>query len=593
MHLVHPVDREFSMQKEAGGYFSLQVSGFEMPCRYYFKPDDGGDYPDPASHYQPLGVHGPSEVVNHSAFVWDDFLWRGLPFKDLILYELHTGAFTPEGTFEAVIPLLDELFDTGINALELMPVAQFPGSRNWGYDGVYPYAVQNSYGGPDGLKKLVNACHLRGMAVFLDVVYNHLGPEGNYLKLFGPYFTDRYHLPWGDAMNFDGPWSDGVAEFICGNAVHWFENYHIDGLRLDAIHTIYDFGAVGIWELLREAVAEAQQRLGRSLYLVAESDLNAPRVVKSPDVGGYGFDAQWLDDFHHALYVLLDKAGRDRYVDFGNLSHLVKAYTDGFVHTGEFVSFRKKKFGASSAGIPGDRFVVFNQNHDQVGNRVGGERLPLLVDYRRLKLAAAAVFLSPYIPLLFMGEEYGEDANFFYFVSHSEPGLIKAVQEGRKREFEAYKWQVEPPDPQAEETFNKSKIDWKKRRQGSHKVLLEWHKSLIALRRNKSAFQNFNKSDLLVYVISDEAFMLHRRSDDAMQHAYCFFNLGEEAVAYTAPSLLMKSHKALDSEDPQWSPTDSDSGAPTLPSDMTAGHRLQVPPLSIAVYLSVGTSIKL
>ncbi|MBU1821504.1 MAG: malto-oligosyltrehalose trehalohydrolase, partial [Bacteroidetes bacterium] len=417
LHITAPHEQRVAMQKDDMGYFNVLVKGVQPGTRYFFAPNGEKEFPDPASHYQPEGVHGPSEVVDHAAFAWQDKDWRGLPFKDLILYEIHIGTFTSEGTCEAIIPCLDELAATGINAIELMPVSQFAGGRNWGYDGVYPYAVQNSYGGPEGLKKLVDACHSRGIAVFMDVLYNHIGPEGNYFGQYGPYFTDKYSTPWGTAINFDGEWSDGVREYFATNVIHWFDTYHIDGLRLDAVHTIYDTGAVSFWELTRQRIELLQQKIGRTFYLVAESDLNSPRVVKSPEVGGMGFEAQWLDDFHHALYVLLDEKGQERYADFGQMEQLAKAYTDGFVHSGEYVKFRKRKHGASSVGIPGEKFVVFNQNHDQIGNRVGGERLSVLVDFERQKLAAAAVLLSPYVPMLFMGEEYAENTPFFYFVS--------------------------------------------------------------------------------------------------------------------------------------------------------------------------------
>jgi maltooligosyltrehalose trehalohydrolase len=451
LHIIHPTEREIEMIKDEQGYFNLTVDGIVHGTQYFLNPDGEKDYPDPASHYQPKGVHGPSEVIHHS-FKWNDVPWRGLPLQNMILYELHVGTFTPEGTFEAIIPRLEELYDTGINAIEIMPIAQFPGSRNWGYDGVYPYAVQNSYGGPEGLKTLVDACHQRGIAVFLDVVYNHLGPEGNYFSRFAPYFTDKYKTPWGDAINYDGEWSDGVREYFSNNLTHWFENYHIDGLRLDAIHTIYDNSAVHFWETCYTKVKDAEVRLGRKLYMTAESDLNSPRVVKRPESGGYGFDAQWLDDFHHILYVLLDEKGKELYEDFGDVEQIAKAYIDGFVHSGEYVKFRKRKYGKSSTGIPGDKFIVFNQNHDQVGNRVKGERLSMLVNFDKQKIAAAAIILSPYIPMLFMGEEYAEESPFLYFVSHSDRDLIKAIQEGRKEEFKNYKWSTEPPDPQDEKT---------------------------------------------------------------------------------------------------------------------------------------------
>ncbi|HYH54971.1 MAG TPA: malto-oligosyltrehalose trehalohydrolase, partial [Anseongella sp.] len=490
LQLVHPVEKKIEMQRDEEGYFTV-TAHITPGTRYFLTPDNEKGYPDPASHFQPEGVHGPSEVVDHSLYGWQDSSWKGIPFKELVIYELHTGTFTEEGTFEAIIPLLDDLAGTGINAIELMPVTQFPGRRNWGYDGVYPYAVQNSYGGPEGLRKLVDACHRKGMAVLLDVVYNHLGPEGNYFDRFGPYFTDKYRTPWGKALNFDGEWSDGVRTYFASNPLHWFEHYHIDGLRCDAIHAVFDTGAVNFWELAGAKIKAFRQKAGREVYLIAESDLNSPKVIKHPEAGGLGFTAQWLDDFHHALYVLLDKKGKERYADFGSIRQLAKAYTDGFVHSGEYVSFRKRRHGASSSGIPGDKFIVFNQNHDLIGNRALAERLSALVDFERLKLAAAAILLSPYIPLLFMGEEYGEESPFFYFVSHSDEELIKAVREGRKKEFAGFNWEADPPDPLDETTFGRSKLKWHQRGEGKHLILLQWHKELIRLRRSHPALQTF------------------------------------------------------------------------------------------------------
>ncbi|CCH54991.1 maltooligosyltrehalose trehalohydrolase [Fibrisoma limi BUZ 3] len=583
LHIVQPAERTIPMQAEAFGYFSVDVEDVQPGTRYFFRPDGQPDTPDPTSNYQPEGVHGPSAVVDHGAYAWQDANWRGLPFKDLVLYELHVGTFTEEGTFDAIIPRLDDLLDVGINAIELMPVAQFPGNRNWGYDGVYPYAVQNSYGGPEGLKRLVDACHQRGMAVFLDVVYNHLGPEGNYFSRFGPYFTSQYCTPWGDALNFDGDWSDGVREFFAGNARYWFDTYHVDGLRFDAIHTVFDSGAVPFWELVNREVRQLEQQLGRTLHMTAESDLNSPRVIRPAEVGGFGFSAQWLDDFHHSLYVLLDEKGRERYGDFGRMEQLTKAYTDGFVHSGEYVKFRKRRYGASSAGIPGDRFIAFNQNHDQVGNRVKGERLSVLVDFDRLKVAAAALMVSPYVPLLFMGEEYGEDAPFYYFVSHSEEELIKAVQEGRKEEFKAFQWDVEPPDPQAEETFRGSRLHWNKRTQGKYRLLLEWNKTLIQLRRTHPALQSVNKTTVRAYPLAQAGFVLVRQQEDGLRQLICLFNLSDESLVYHMPPVNERWHKTLDSTEEKWQPHPT-STKQAVTESVQGGETVSLPPFSVLLY---------
>jgi maltooligosyltrehalose trehalohydrolase len=586
LHLVSPKDQQLEMTKDEEGYWQVMVESLPDNATYFFKPDNENDYPDPASNYQPEGVHGPSQVVIHSLYQWNDKEWKGLPLEELIIYELHVGTFTQKGTFEAIIPQLDELKETGINALEIMPVAQFPGSRNWGYDGVYPYAVQNSYGGPAGLKKLVDACHQRGIAVILDVVYNHLGPEGNYLSFFGPYFTDLYHTPWGNAINFDGEWSDGVRHYFSNNALYWLEHYHIDGLRLDAIHALFDFGAVHFWELLHGQVKQLQQRLDRPLHLIAESDLNSPRVIKPCSRGGFGFNAQWLDDFHHALYKVLYKEDKERYYDFGSLQQLAKAYTDGFVHSGEeWVQFRKRRYGASSAGIPGNRFIAFNQNHDQIGNRVMGERLSMLVDVEKLKLAAAALMLSPYIPMLFMGEEYGDDTPFYYFVSHSDPALVEAVRQGRKEEFKDFGFTSEPPDAQDEKTFNDSKIHWEKRKEGQHQIILQWHKELIQLRRSHPALKNFEKKDVKVLAL-ENAFILIRQTADAEKQLVGLFNLSSQEIPCSFPDGKGQYKKILDSKDSQWL-TEANGAYQPAPMHIEPGQMLPLLPYSVVVYNSI------
>jgi maltooligosyltrehalose trehalohydrolase len=511
LHIVSPKEAFHAMRKDDEGYWHLLLDHVETGTNYFYQPNGLRDLPDPASHFQPDGVHGPSQVTN-SKFPWTDSHWQPPAFEHLVMYELHVGTFTSEGTFEAAIEKLDYLVQLGINAIELMPVNQFPGERNWGYDGVYVYAVQHSYGGPEGLKKFVDACHQKGIAVFLDVVYNHIGPEGNYLSHFGPYFNKNYCTPWGDALNFDSEWSDGVRDYFAGNALYWFEQFHIDGLRCDAIHMVFDNGAVPFFEYVHTHVRQLEQAAGRSYYLVAESDLNSPRVITSPDRGGLGFDAQWLDDFHHALYTLLDKDGVRRYEDFGSLEQLAKAFTDGFVLTGDWVKFRKRKYGRSSAGVPGNRFVVFNQNHDQIGNRVRGERLSMLVDFERLKIAAAAVLLSPYVPMLFMGEEFGARTPFLYFVSHSDPELIEAVRKGRAEEFKAFDETIEPIDAQNEQTFLASKIDWKNQLEDEQRLLLEWHKELISIRKRYSVFHNYLKEDVSCFIFEEKVLMLVRKS---------------------------------------------------------------------------------
>lgn len=532
LHLKTPNERTYPMQKDARGYFSVECKDVSDGATYFYQPDDDLNLPDPASAFQPNGVHDRSAVVDHSLFQWHDETWRGKPLKDLIIYELHVGSFSDEGTFEAIIPRLDDLVDVGINAIEFMPIAQFPGKRNWGYDGVFPYAVQNSYGGPNGFKKLVDACHSKGIVVILDVVYNHMGPEGNIFSKFGPYFSKAHHVPWGDSINFDQKWSDGVRDYFLDNIDHWILNYHVDGLRLDAIHTIFDSNPTHILDAFNRRAKRLSEKTGRNIFMVAESDLNDSRVVKDKSVGGYGFDAQWLDDFHHALYVLVHKDGKRRYEDFGSIHQLAKAFSSGFVHTGEFVNFRKRKYGGPSAGIASDKFIIFNQNHDQVGNRVLGERLPSLIDKRGLMITAAATILSPYIPMLFMGEEYAEDAPFTYFVDHSDKELIEAVREGRKKEFSGFADEGEPRDAEDEETFLECKLKWLTRTEGDHREMLHWYKALIDIRKTCPVFRDFEKKCLHVSVIAPKCMSVYWHLPDFSECIYMFFNFSENDVEY-------------------------------------------------------------
>lgn len=578
LHIVKPFDRELPMNKNEKGYFFVDVETSEKDLQYFFKPGKEKDFPDPASQFQPEGVHGPSQTIDHSLYKWNDSNWKGIPLKECIIYELHVGVFTPEGNFEAIIDRLDDLVDTGINAIEIMPVAQFPGNRNWGYDGAFLYAVQNSYGGPQGLKKLVDACHQKGIAVIIDVVYNHLGPEGNYFSEFGPYFNHKYHTPWGDAINFDDAWSDGVRDYFSDNVIYWFENFHIDALRCDAIHAMFDNGAVHFWQLTHEKVKKLEEKTGRQFHLIAESDLNDPKVVKLPKQGGFGFDAQWLDDFHHAMYTLINPAEKQRYYDFGSMEQFVKAYNDGFVHSGEWVKFRKKKYGASSAGIAGDKFIVFNQNHDQVGNRADGKRLNMLIDFERVKLAAAAILLAPYVPMLFMGEEYADESPFFYFVSHSDKELIKAVQEGRKKEFAEFGFGDDVADPQHEHTFIQSKLQWNKRNQGHHKIMLEWYKELIHLRKKSPPLKEFEKRNLHAEAIGEKAFALFRHTATMEESIVCLFNFSEEKVEYNHEGKEF-GNKILDSKEHRWMKNSSDNV-----SQIKSKDSITLMPLSVVVF---------
>ena len=580
VRIVAPDQQIIPLRKGERGYHEVVAESVVPGALYFYRLDGEKERPDPASRFQPEGVHGPSAVVD-LRFSWDDSGWSGLPLVDHIIYELHVGTFTAEGTFAAVIPHLEHLKELGITALELMPIAQFPGSRNWGYDGTYPFAVQNSYGGPVGLKELVNACHQRGLAVVLDVVYNHLGPEGNYSEDFAPYFTDRYRTPWGSAVNFDGPYSDEVRRFFVENALWWVAEFHVDALRVDAVHAILDFSAKPFLQELAEAVHAQAERLNRRIYLIAESDLNDSRLIRAPEVGGFGLDAQWNDDFHHALHALLTGERTGYYGDFGEIWHLVKALREGFVYSGAYSPYRHRRHGNSSRTLPAHRFVVFLQNHDQVGNRLRGDRLNHLVSLEALKLAAGVVLLSPFVPLLFMGEEYGETAPFEYFVSHSDPGLIEAVRGGRREEFAAFRWQGAPSDPQDESTFLRAKVNHELRRQGEHQALLEFYREVIRLRKEVPALNRLSLEHLEVEGLERERVVVLRRWSDS-EEAGAIFHFGGAGVVVNLPLPRGRWQKLLDSAASRWHGPGS-AGPETLHSEGEVS--LTLPAWSWVLYL--------
>jgi maltooligosyltrehalose trehalohydrolase len=488
----HAARREVAMQPEAGGYHRHREADVPEGRKYAFRLDDGPQRPDPCSLRQPEGVHGPSAVVRPDRFAWADGGWKGIRREDLVFYELHVGAFSPEGTFEGVIPRLRDLRELGVTAVELMPVGQFPGARNWGYDGVLPYAAQDSYGGPHGLARLVDACHAEGLAIFLDVVYNHLGPEGNYLGEFGRYFNDRYKTPWGAAVNYDGHGCDAVRDFALDNARMWLEEFHFDGLRVDAVHAVFDLGARHILRAIEDVAEEVGARRGYPAIIVAESDLNDPRLLYTRERGGYALAAQWADDFHHAAHAFLTGERAGYYVDFGEPGQLARAFECPFVYAWDYSPFRGRKHGAPPVGLAGDRFVVCLQNHDQVGNRARGDRLgAMLSSPAKQRLAAGLLLLSPYLPLLFMGEEYGEEAPFPFFCSFGDPALVQAVREGRKKEFDAFSWQGEVPDPQAEETFASARLSWSWPEGTPRAGLRRLYRDLLAARREWPALCDF------------------------------------------------------------------------------------------------------
>ena len=513
---VHTVERPHDsvpLEQQDSGYFQGTVSPCGPGARYQYVLDGHKTRPDPVSRSQPDGVHDSSEVVDIDGFPWTDDHWRGAQLEDFILYETHTGTFTREGTFQAIISRLDCLVDdVGITALELMPVAQFPGARNWGYDGVYPFAPHTSYGGSQGLKQLVDACHARNLSVVLDVVYNHLGPEGNYLGDFGPYFTDRYPTPWGQAINYDGADSDPVRHYFISNALYWVTEFHIDALRLDAVHGIFDFSARHILEELTTAVHQVGEQLGRRVLVIAESDSNDARIIRPTRDGGYGLDGQWSDDFHHALHTLLTNETVGYYQDFGRINHLATAVTDGFVYQGQASAFRKRRHGRSTRGCHASQFIICCQNHDQVGNRPKGDRLSTLVPDAALKVAAASVLLTPNIPLIFMGEEYGETAPFLYFVNHGDIPLQAAVRDGRLAEYKGFGWTEIGYDPNAVSTYERSLIHPDAPSDTRQQGILRWYRRLIGLRKHIPALGASNDDMLRLWTFGEQVLIIHRQA---------------------------------------------------------------------------------
>ncbi len=517
------------MQRDECGYFHLVDAAVAEGQRYAYRLDGGPERPDPCSLWQPEGVHRASAVLFPECFTWDEHGWAGWPRDQLVFYELHVGTFTPERTFDAVIARLDALRDLGVTAIELMPVAQFPGGRNWGYDGVHLYAPQNSYGGPHGLQRLVNACHARGLAVFLDVVYNHFGPEGNYAHEFGPYFSERQRTPWGPALNFDGPDSDPVRQFVLDNVRLWIEDYHLDGLRLDAVHAIYDAGPRHILREVKDTADEAAARLGRRVHVIAESLRNDVRVLLPPERGGYGLDAEWNEDLHHAVQGYLTGERHGKYVDFGQPQDLVKVLNSTFALDGVYSRYRRRRWGAPAGDLPGDRFVVGLQNHDHVGNRARGERISQLVSPPAQRLAAGLVLLAPYLPLIFMGEEYGEENPFLFFCSFLDPQLVENVRQGRRHDY-ALAGAV--PDPQAEATFTASRLSWSWPEGSAREGLRRLYQDLLTARRTWPALRDFRHRTARLWPDEGRAAVLHlvhgagERGSEAVLDVY--FNLTGE-----------------------------------------------------------------
>ncbi|MGM0376796.1 MAG: malto-oligosyltrehalose trehalohydrolase, partial [Bacteroidota bacterium] len=577
-----PEAKSISVDMANGTSFALEKAGMgfrkakDLPLQpgdlYHISINHQKKIPDPASLAQPEGVHGPSQLTDIHTYPWPDKHWKGLPLHNLIIYELHTGAFTPEGTFSGIAGQLDQLKELGIDAIELMPVAHSPGARNWGYDGVFPFAVHQTYGGAHEFQKLVDACHSKGLAVILDVVYNHLGPEGSYIHELGPLFTDKYQTPWGDAINFDDAWCDGVRHFFIQNALMWLRDFHIDGLRLDAVHAIKDMGVQHFLTELKKNVEALNSTTGRHHFLIAECDLNDVRYINPFEKGGYNMDAQWCDEFHHGLHALVTNEKNGYYSDFGSIEQLVKSYNHAYVYNGIFSPFRKKIFGTKTTGQPGNKFVVFAQNHDQTGNRIWGERLSSLISFEMQKVIPAVYLLSPFVPMLFMGEEYGEKQPFLYFTSHSDPDLIKNVQEGRKNEFKDFIKNGKPPNPQSEETFLKSKLTRASEWSPEQKTLREWYKTLIAFRKTHPCWQPDPRDHLRAEIIHPGVMIATGISDD--QQLFMYFNFGKDLFNLKIPASV---EVLLFSGDSRW------GGESGLPAGLEKDETVHLPGESMVV----------
>jgi maltooligosyltrehalose trehalohydrolase len=574
----------FPLERRAGEVFEAVVRGAGAGTDYAYVIDGERERPDPVSRWQPHGVHGASRVVDPAAFAWRDGGWRGVPLEQYIIYELHVGTFTPDGTFAAAISRLPHLTSLGVTAVELMPVAEFPGGRNWGYDGTHLFAPQSSYGGPDGLRALVDACHAAGLAVILDVVYNHVGPEGNYLAEYAPYFTDRYRTPWGRAINFDGADSDGVRRHVATNAASWFDEYHVDALRLDAVHGIFDFSARHILEEIAAAARAAAP--GRAAHVIAESDLNDVRVIRPAALGGHGIDAQWSDDFHHALRAVQTGEARGYFSDFGEVAQLGKAIAESFVYDGVHSRHRRRRHGSRAADLPGRQFVICIQNHDQIANASQGRRITELVGREAHAAAATLLFGAPALPLLFMGEEYAARAPFLYFVSHSDEALIAAVREGRRRELADLAEQAAPgalADPQAVATFLACRLDWSLPERAPHAGMLALYRDLIALRRREPCLSNGRKDLTVAWTSEAVRSIAIERGDPSGRRALVVANLGDAAAAVPHGAAAGAYRLALATDRPRY----GGAAAPDPSLELSGGDgAIALPPRTARIYLA-------
>lgn len=512
------------MTQEEPHIYSTVVEGQGLELLYKFRIEKEGDFPDPYSHFQPQGIHEYSQVVDHEAFQWQDSAWKGRELEEMIIYELHIGAFTPEGTFRGAVERLDYLVNLGVNTLELMPVVQTPGKWNWGYDGINFFSVNNNYGTPDDLKYLVDSCHQKGLSVLLDVVYNHLGPEGNYLPVYGPYFTEKHETPWGSAVNFDDGYCEYTRQMVLESIRHWLEKYHVDGFRLDAVNAIKDDGPIHILQEIASTARELSSRLGRKMWVIAETDQNDVTVINPRGKGGFGIDAQWMDDMHHVIHSVLTGENQGYYMDYGSIEGLAKVYHN-YLYTGEYSHFWERDRGTDASENPGRQFVVALQTHDQVGNRAQSERISSLVDFSYLKAAAGLIFFSPYIPLIFMGEEYAEKNPFLFFTNFEDAELKKAVSQGRKKEFENFGWD-DVPDPEDDNSFYRSRLTPPEKWNQENRWIHNFYKDLISLRKSHPVLNTLDKQNLTVNIKKETRVVeILRRSGG--QKLAGLFNLGK------------------------------------------------------------------
>jgi maltooligosyltrehalose trehalohydrolase len=572
---------KFPMEKDEYGYWNATLPGINDSAKYKYLINGQNSFPDPASKYQPDGVHGQSQVFDPSEFNWSDQDWMNPELGEYIMYEIHTGTFSDKSNFDGIIDKLDYLLELGINSIEIMPVGQFSGDRNWGYDGVYPFAVQNTYGGPRELQRLVNECHNKGIAVILDVIYNHLGPEGNYLGQFAPYFTDSYNTPWGAAVNFDDEYSYGTRNFFIQNALMWFRDFHIDALRLDAIHAIKDYSARHFMLELAEYTNELSLITNNNHYLIAESNLNDVRYINPVENGGYELDAQWSDDYHHAIHTKLTGDSFGYYMDYGKTADISKALREVFIYDEKYSPFRKKVYGSKTTYNQGNQFVIFNQNHDQVGNRKFGERLSVLTDFEQQKMIAVTLLMTPYIPMLFMGEEYGEENPFLYFVNHNDKHLNELVRKGRKAEFKDF-WDKTPaPNPDEKDTFDKSKLTWHCPKKTNQYALFHLHKALIHMRKSEHALRIPDRNSFQVQHIRNIDVITMERWDDTSSF-YCAFNFSDSAHQID----LLSEHGeyfelVIDSSSTKWNGHNND-----IIKHLQYADKLHLPPNCAMVYKS-------